>query len=122
MARRLFALERYDRVAGEDADDAIDRLTTGTTRLRGAVRLPTDGVVLALVEGPDAQTVAAVAAAARWRVDRLGPAEWLGSAELLGPAELLGRAEPIGPAEPRGPADSLSAPESPAPGTGGDLP
>ncbi|KXK61389.1 hypothetical protein AWW66_13830 [Micromonospora rosaria] len=36
MARRLFALEQYDRVAGEDADDAVDRLTTGTTLLTAA--------------------------------------------------------------------------------------
>ncbi|MER7443069.1 hypothetical protein [Micromonospora avicenniae] len=41
------------------------------------MRIPADDVVLALVEGPDAETVAAVAAAAGWRVDRLGTAEWI---------------------------------------------
>ncbi|MER7891009.1 hypothetical protein ABTX15_14410 [Micromonospora sp. NPDC094482] len=77
MAPRLFVLERYDRAPGEWADGLVEGLNTGTTRLRGAVRIPADDVVLALVEGPDAETVAAVAAAAGWRVDRLGPAEWI---------------------------------------------
>ncbi|MET7750005.1 hypothetical protein [Micromonospora sp. NPDC005367] len=77
MSSRLFVLERYDRVPGESADEPVGALTTGTTRLRGAVRIPADDVVLALVEGPDAETVAEVAAAAGWRVDRLGVAEWI---------------------------------------------
>ncbi|MEV4202391.1 hypothetical protein [Micromonospora globbae] len=77
MSTRLFVLERYDRVPGECADSPVGGLTTSTTRLRGALRIPADDVVLALVEGPDAETVAAVAAAAGWRVDRLGPAEWI---------------------------------------------
>ncbi|MFC0504531.1 hypothetical protein [Micromonospora costi] len=76
MSTRLFVLERYDRVPGE-SDEPVAALTSGATRLRGAVRIPADDVVLALVEGPDAETVAAVAAAAGWRVDRLGPAEWI---------------------------------------------
>ncbi|PZG01382.1 hypothetical protein [Micromonospora deserti] len=74
---RLFVLERYDRGPGERADEPVGRLTTGATRLRGALRIPADEVVLALVEGPDAETVAAVAAGAGWRVDRLGAAEWI---------------------------------------------
>ncbi|RKN18798.1 hypothetical protein D7147_15335 [Micromonospora musae] len=77
MSIRLFVLERYDRAPGESVDEPVGALTTGVTRLRGAVRIPADDVVLALVEGPDAETVAAVAAAAGWRVDRLGTAEWI---------------------------------------------
>ncbi|MEV5765878.1 hypothetical protein AB0L34_15110 [Micromonospora sp. NPDC052213] len=77
MAARLFVLERYDRVPGECADVPVGALSTGMTRLRGALRIPADDVALALVEGPDAETVVAVAAAAGWRVDRLAPAEWI---------------------------------------------
>ncbi|MEW2382091.1 hypothetical protein AB0873_08355 [Micromonospora sp. NPDC047707] len=77
MATRLFVLERYDRVPEDRADESLSRLSTGVTRLRGALRIPADDVVLALVEGPDADTVAEAAAAAGWRVDRLGPAEWI---------------------------------------------
>jgi len=86
MATRLFALERYDGVAGECADEPVGALTTGATRLRAAVRIVADEVVLALVEGPDAETVAAVAAAVGWRVDRLGPAEWITAPEGPAPA------------------------------------
>ncbi|MEV4540988.1 hypothetical protein [Micromonospora echinaurantiaca] len=86
MAARLFVLERYDRGPEERADEPVGGLTTGTTRLRGALRIPADDVVLALVEGPDAETVAAVAAAAGWRVDRLGPAEWIVAPECPAPA------------------------------------
>ncbi|MER7461210.1 hypothetical protein [Micromonospora sp. NPDC126480] len=82
MASRLFVLERYDRGPAERADEPVERLTTGTTRLRGALRIPADDVVLALVEGPDAETVAAVARAAGWRVDRLGPAEWIAAPDV----------------------------------------
>ncbi|MGS2615267.1 hypothetical protein ACVCAH_12190 [Micromonospora sp. LZ34] len=85
MAARLFVLERYDRGPGEGTGEPVDGLTTGTTRLRGALRIPADDVVLALVEGPDAETVAAVAAAAGWRVDRIGPAEWIVAPEGAAP-------------------------------------
>jgi hypothetical protein len=66
----LYALERYD--AGDEP--AAGPPLAG---LVCAVRLPADDVVLALVEGPDADTVAALAAAAGWRVDRLTPASWM---------------------------------------------
>ncbi len=89
MAPRLFVLERYDRGPAERADEPIERLTTGTTRLRGALRIPADEVVLALVEGPDAETVAAVARAAGWRVDRLGPAEWIAAPDGPGSAAIV---------------------------------
>lgn len=75
----MFALERY-----ESSDDApagpplpTDALTTEHTRLVAAVHLVADDVVLALVEGPDEETVAATARAAGWRVDRLSPATWI---------------------------------------------
>lgn len=77
MIRRLFALERYDRSGSACAYEPVPMPTTAVTRLVAAVHLPADEVVLALVEGPDAETVAAAAAAANWRVDRLNPAAWI---------------------------------------------
>ncbi len=77
MGDRLFALERYDITGDAHAPDAVLSLATAETRLVVAVHLPADDVVLALVEGPDAKTVAAAAAAAGWRVDRLNPASWI---------------------------------------------
>ncbi|OLR94658.1 hypothetical protein [Actinokineospora bangkokensis] len=75
MDSRLFAVERYDRADG--SPEPVTALATEGTRLVSAVRLVADDVVLALVEGPDEPTVAAAAARAGWRVDRLTPAEWL---------------------------------------------
>ncbi|SIM79826.1 hypothetical protein [Micromonospora cremea] len=75
MAGHLFALEQYDRSPG--ADDSVPAFGTPGCRLVAAIRLPTDDVVIALVEGPDAEVVAAAAAAAAWRVDRLIPARWI---------------------------------------------
>ncbi|MEV4657001.1 hypothetical protein [Micromonospora sp. NPDC049301] len=75
MAGYLFALEQYDRSPG--ADEEMPAFGTPGCRLVAAVRLPTDDVVIALVEGPDAEVVAAAAAAAAWRVDRLIPARWI---------------------------------------------
>ncbi|GAA4983898.1 hypothetical protein [Actinopolymorpha pittospori] len=77
MTRRLFALEHYDRTGGESVPEMGPLAGTPGLRLVGAVHLPADDVVLALVEGSDAETVAAAAAAAGWRVDRLTPAAWL---------------------------------------------
>jgi len=77
MTRRLFAVERYDGVGGEGPPVPVSLLTTTDTRLVCAVRLPADDVVLALVEGPDQETVAAVAVAVGWRADRLSPAAWV---------------------------------------------
>jgi hypothetical protein len=76
VIRQVFALERYDRTHGEAAQNPVPPLTTRDTVLLGVLRLPADEVVVALVEGPDAETVAAVAATAGWRVDRLSPALW----------------------------------------------
>ncbi|OLT16106.1 hypothetical protein BJF78_15245 [Pseudonocardia sp. CNS-139] len=69
-------MERYDPSGDGDAGPAAPALTTAETRLVAAVHLPADEVVIALVEGPDADTVAAVATA-RWRADRVTPARWL---------------------------------------------
>jgi hypothetical protein len=77
MSRHLFALEHYDRSGGTSVPEPPAQLTTEQTRLVAAVHLPADDVVLALVEGNGADTVAAAAAAAGWRVDRLTPATWL---------------------------------------------
>ncbi|MEV4123293.1 hypothetical protein [Micromonospora sp. NPDC049645] len=75
MTGHLFALEQYDRSPAADA--TLPALGTADCRLVAALRLPTDEVVIALVEGPDADVVAAAAAAAAWRVDRLIPARWV---------------------------------------------
>jgi hypothetical protein len=83
---RLFALERYDRTGDARVPEPLPLLTAAGTRLVAAVHLPADEVVLALVEGPDAETVAAAATAAAWRVDRLSPAVWLSPAGWQGPA------------------------------------
>lgn len=77
MTRRLFLLERYDCSGDVTAPDLAPIPPTADTRLVAAVHLPADEVVLALVEGPDAESVAAAAAAADWRVDRLNPAAWI---------------------------------------------
>ena len=80
MIPRLFAVERYERrdsSAGEYAPEPMAPLADGGARLVGALHLPADDVVLALVEGPDATTVSAAATAAGWRVDRISPATWL---------------------------------------------
>ncbi|HEY0636224.1 MAG TPA: hypothetical protein VGD67_01130 [Pseudonocardiaceae bacterium] len=78
----LFALERYerhDRSAGVAAPEPVPVMPAGApARLMGAVHLVADDVVLALVEGPDAETVSAAATAAGWRVDRITPAAWMG--------------------------------------------
>jgi hypothetical protein len=68
---RLFAVECYD--ATGSGYVALPPLP-GTVRLVVAVRLPADEVVLALVEGPDAETVTDVITQADWRPDRIEPA------------------------------------------------
>jgi len=73
----LFALERYDTTDGARVPVPPPGLTTASTRLVAAVHLHVDDVVLALVEGDDAESVAAAAAAAGWTVDRISPATWL---------------------------------------------
>ncbi|MGC9665332.1 hypothetical protein ACNTMW_02115 [Planosporangium sp. 12N6] len=77
MPHHLFALESYDRSGTGAVPGPVPPLTTADTRLVVVVHLPADDVVLALVEGPDAETVAAAAATAGWRVDRLSPANWI---------------------------------------------
>lgn len=75
MIHKLFALEQYERTAG--AEQPVPAFGTAGCRLIAAVRLPSDEVVLALVEGADAATVAEAAEAAAWRVDRMTPAQWI---------------------------------------------
>lgn len=86
MADRLFAVERYDRSGGAVSPVAVPAIDTGVlgseVRLVGAVHLHADDVVLALVEGPDAETVSAVVAAAGWPADRITPATWLTAVSL----------------------------------------
>jgi hypothetical protein len=77
MTSRLFALERYD-LGDERLPEPYWPAAPDSARLVGVVFLPADGVYLALVEGPDAETVSAAAVAAGWRIDRISPARWLG--------------------------------------------
>jgi hypothetical protein len=79
-------VERYDRSGDAAAPEPLPPLTAAGIRLVAAVYLPADDVVLALVEGPDAETVTAAATAAAWRVDRLGPAAWVCPPEPAPPA------------------------------------
>ncbi|MFC3502485.1 hypothetical protein ACFOOK_16120 [Micromonospora krabiensis] len=75
MTGRLFALEQYD--CSPDAAASAPAFGTPDCRLVAAVRISADDVVIALVEGADADAVAAAARAADWRVDRLVPARWI---------------------------------------------
>ena len=72
MIRQLFAVERYARSGSEPpaAPGAVPGLV-------GALYLPADEVVVALVEGADAEAVRAAVSDAGWRVDRITPAEWI---------------------------------------------
>ncbi|WBB68521.1 hypothetical protein [Micromonospora sp. WMMD812] len=75
MTGRLFALEQYD--CSPEADTSLPAFGTLDCRLVAAVRISADDVVIALVEGADADRVAAAAEAADWRVDRLLAARWI---------------------------------------------
>ena len=77
MTNHLFALERYDRSGSESPPEPVSLPATADARLVGVVHLPADDVVLALVEGPDSETVTAAASAAGWRPDRVSPAAWV---------------------------------------------
>jgi hypothetical protein len=76
VARRIFAVERYDET-GSSAVPLGGFPEGAGVRLTGVVHLPADEIVIAFVEGPDEATVCAAMTAAGWRVDRIGPAEWL---------------------------------------------
>jgi hypothetical protein len=76
VARRIFAVERYDET-GSSAVPLGGFPEGAGVRLTGVVHLPADEIVIAFVEGPDEATVRVAMTAAGWRVDRIGPAEWL---------------------------------------------
>jgi hypothetical protein len=83
----LFAVERYDESGtGLDPTAAFPALPAAL-RLAAALYLPADEVVLALIEGPDADIVGAAVSAAGWRVDRISPASWLSPLVPSPPAE-----------------------------------
>ncbi len=82
MTEPLFAIERYDDTGGQLASlDEFPELPVGM-HLNGAVHLAADDVIIAFVQGPDADTVSAAVAAAGWRVDRIGPASWITDREV----------------------------------------
>jgi hypothetical protein len=72
MESQLFLVEQYDH-SGTGPDGPVPALAE-PVRVVTAFHLAADQVVLALVEGPDAATVAAAAAEAGWPVDRILPA------------------------------------------------
>ncbi len=76
MPLLLFALERYDTGGGAPVP-LPDLPLTGVSQLVWMVRLPDDDVLLAIVEGTDAESVAGAMATAGWRVDRITPASWV---------------------------------------------
>lgn len=80
MTSRLFAIERYDRSGDELAPESLRPWPSEGARLMGIVHLPADEVLLVLVEGTDVDTVAAAAAAAGLRIDRINPATWISPA------------------------------------------
>jgi hypothetical protein len=76
MTSYLFAVERYGTQAESPGDPPVLPLA-GPTRLVGVLQLTDDDVGMALVEGPDPETVRATMASAGWRVDRVTSAAWL---------------------------------------------
>ncbi|MFG3661561.1 hypothetical protein [Streptomyces sp. NPDC047706] len=73
MTRPVFAVERYDDSGGGSAGRPPSPTAPGV-RLVAAVRLPADEVVLAIVEGPDADVVAEAMAEVGWPGHRVNPA------------------------------------------------
>lgn len=69
-------MERYDD-SGRGSTWQPPLPVAATVRLIAAVQLPADEVVLALVEGPDADAVASAMAEVGWPADRINPAVWL---------------------------------------------
>lgn len=94
MASRLFAVERYDDSGTTTMAEAPFPALPTATHFVGAVYLPFDEVVIAFVEGADEASVADTVRAAGWRVDRIGPANWL--AETSTPPE----SSPSAPSSP----------------------
>jgi hypothetical protein len=76
MPNQLFALEQYQ-ATGADPVAPPELSSNAAVHLIGLVRLPEDEVVLAFVEGPDAEAVTACLSDVGWRVDRITPARWL---------------------------------------------
>lgn len=79
MDGHLYAVERYGSRRSEPA--AMPRLPrlplASPARLVGVIELTDDEVGLALVEGPDPESVRASMTAAGWRVDRITAAAWI---------------------------------------------
>jgi hypothetical protein len=91
----LFAVERYEESgAGLDPHAAFPVLPAAL-RLAAALYLPADEVVLALIEGPDADAVGAAVSAAGWRVDRISPAAWLSPLSPLAPLPAVSPVEEV---------------------------
>jgi hypothetical protein len=92
VTNQLFAVERYDDTGGAAVPPSSFPALPAGVRLAGAVYLPADEVVLALVEGPDVESVCTAVAAAGWRVDRISLASWVAdSRRQPSPARWKGR-------------------------------
>jgi hypothetical protein len=89
MGRHLYAVERYG--TQHAAGQLPPRLPLAApSRLVGVIQLTDDDVGLALVEGPDPESVRASMTAAGWRVDRITAAAWI----LPRPADAQGESVP----------------------------
>jgi hypothetical protein len=76
MTTHLFAVERYGSQSESPAVPPALPLP-GPARLIGVLQLTDDDVGMALVEGPDPETVRASMTDAGWRVDRVTSAAWV---------------------------------------------
>ena len=76
MTTQLYAVERYG-PQRESTGAAPTLPLSGPATLIGVLQLTDDDVGMALVEGPDPETVRASMSSAGWRVDRITSAAWL---------------------------------------------
>lgn len=73
--QQLFVVERYDDTGTPGRVPPFPAPPAGV-RIVCAVRVPSDDVLLAFVEGTDEAAISAALAAANWRVDRITAATW----------------------------------------------
>ena len=75
MDRHLYAVERYG-PPGRLGEPEPEPMPAEPSRIVGVMQLTDDDVAVALVEGPDPESVRASMVAAGWRVDRITSARW----------------------------------------------
>jgi hypothetical protein len=77
MSGQLFAVERYDDSGVTARPPRTFPPLPDYVKLVGVMHMPTDGVVLALVEATNATSVDVAVTAAGWRADRIIPVSWV---------------------------------------------